>query len=249
MLELRSYRKNLENGKFKSFTAKFKETDLWIGVDKGAFKHEMRAFALEQIKYLRKQIEDYAKKDTFFLESLTPYTTKEGKPQIIKKMFNAGEKAGVGPMASVAGAFAYEIGGLMESEFKLKDIIVENGGDIYLNARESIIVSIFAGRSPLSEKIGIRVSPEYSPIGICTSSGTVGHSLSFGKADAVVIICKDPAIADAYATLFCNMVRREEDIENVLSEIKGVKEIMGALIVFGERVGIIGNFPLEILNS
>lgn len=249
MFESRLYRKNLESGKFKSFTAKFKETDLWIGVDKDAFKSEMMDFTVAQIKYLRKQLEDYSKKDNSFLESLAPYTIKEIKPQIVRKMFNAAKKVGVGPMASVAGAFAYQIGKLMGSEFKLKNIIVENGGDIYLNTTESVIVSVFAGSSPLSEKIGIRISPEYSPLGICTSSGTVGHSLSFGKADAVVIICKDPALADAYATLFCNMVSREEDIENVLNEIKGVKEIMGALIVFRERVGIIGSFPFEILNS
>jgi len=152
-------------------------------------------------------------------------------------------------MASVAGAFAYQVGKSIETEFKLNDIMVENGGDIYLNTRESVIISVFAGASPLSEKVGIRVDPEHSPIGICTSSGTVGHSLSFGKADAVVIICKDPALADAYATSFCNKVKREEDIESVLDEIGGVKEIMGALVIFRERVGIIGIFPLENLTS
>ncbi len=249
MFEPRLYRKNLEDGIFKSFTVNFKETDLWIGVGRDAFKHEIRDFALAQIKYLRKQTEDYLKKDGAFLESLSPYIVKNSKPQIVRKMFKAAEKAGVGPMASVAGAFAYQVGKSIETEFKLNDIMVENGGDIYLNTRESVIISVFAGASPLSEKVGIRVDPEHSPIGICTSSGTVGHSLSFGKADAVVIICKDPALADAYATSFCNKVKREEDIESVLDEIGGVKEIMGALVIFRERVGIIGIFPLENLTS
>lgn len=249
MFEPRIYREHMGEQRFQSFTVEFKETDLWIGVDRNSFKHEMIDFTLAKIKNTRKQIEEYSRRDKNFLEALSPYSFQYFTPPIVRKMFNASKKAGVGPMAAVAGAFAQQIGKSIENKFGIDEIVVENGGDLYLNVKESVIISVFAGYSPLSEKIGLIINPEYSPLGICTSSGTVGHSSSFGEADAVVIICKDPVLADAYATSFCNRVRGEEDIEMVLKEIERVDEILGALIVLEERMGIRGVFPLEILSS
>jgi len=247
LFEPRIYRKHMRRQRFKSFTVEFKETDLWIGIDKASFTHEMIDFAFEMVKKTRKQIEDYSAKDQLFLEALSPYSLQCSMPPIVEKMFRASKKAKVGPMAAVAGAFAQQVGKSIETKFNIDEIVVENGGDIYLNVKKSTVISVFAGNSPLSEKIGLKINPEYSPLGICTSSGSVGHSLSFGKADAVVIVCKDPALADAYATYFCNNVREEKDVETVLNEIGEIGEILEALIVFKERMGIRGIFPLEIL--
>jgi len=115
-------------------------------------------------------------------------------------MMNASEQTGIGPMSAVAGAFSYHIGNMLEQRYGLKEVIVENGGDLYLNITKDTLISVYAGNSPLSEKVGLRVPAEYSPLGICTSAGTVGPSLNFGAADAVMVACKNTLLADSYAT-------------------------------------------------
>lgn len=233
--------------RFESFTLKFLETDLWIGVDKISFKKEMADFALVCIEDIRAEIEEYAKRDKIFLKTLFPYE-ENSAPKLVTKMFECGKRAGVGPMATVAGILAQEVGRLIETTFNVKEIVVENGGDIYLNVKEAVVISVFAGSSSLSEKVGLKIEPKYSPLGICTSSGIVGHSFSFGKTDAVVVVCKDAGLADAYATSFCNKINSEKDIEPVLDKIKKVNKILGAVVIVKEQVGIRGIFPLEILK-
>ena len=115
-------------------------------------------------------------------------------------------------MASVAGAMAEAF---QETSLESStEVIVENGGDIYLATSRERVIGIYAGTSPLSIKLGIAISPEDSPLGICTSSGTVGPSLSFGKADAVCVLSKSAALADAAATAVGNVVRVRRRILN-----------------------------------
>jgi len=128
-----------------------------------------------------------------------------------------------------------------------KQVIVENGGDIYLATLKERMIGVYAGASPLSMKLGILVSPEDSPLGVCTSSGTVGPSLSFGKADAVCILSKSAAIADAAATAVGNVVREKKDIERGLEKGKEVEEVLGTLIIVGERMGVWGDIRLAQL--
>jgi ApbE superfamily uncharacterized protein (UPF0280 family) len=120
-------------------------------------------------------------------------------------MAEAASIAGVGPMAAVAGAVASFLGQVLGS--CSREVIVENGGDIYLRSAHERVVAVFAGDSPFSYKIGLRVKPEDTPAGICTSSGTVGHSLSFGNADAVVIKGESAILADAVATQAGNLIK------------------------------------------
>jgi len=248
LFEARFYRRNIGENRFKYFTVTFMETDLWIGIDRQSFRKEMIDFALTRTKNIRRQIEEYCKRDTKFLSALSPYEVYEFAPPVVKRMSAFGEAAEVGSMAAVAGVFAQEVGQRIETEFGVKEIVIENGGDIYLNVKEPAIISIYAGSSPLSEKVGLTIGPAYSPLGICTSSGNVGHSFSFGKANAVVIVCKETGLADAYATSFCNKVQQEEDIESVLNETSKVEEILTALVILNERLGVQGVFPLEILR-
>ena len=116
----------------------------------------------------------------------------------MKQMIEAGQKAGVGPMAAVAGAIAECVG--RELLAFSPEIIIENGGDIYLKCLKKRVVGIFAGKSPLTGKIGLEIDAKDTPLGVCTSSGTVSHSLSFGKADAAVAIAPSATLADAAAT-------------------------------------------------
>jgi ApbE superfamily uncharacterized protein (UPF0280 family) len=132
----------------------------------------------------------------------------------------------------------------LKKRFKIEELIVENGGDIYADIQHDLDVSVFAGQSPLSEKIGLRIDTKESPLGICTSSGTVGHSLSFGKADAVMIVCKNASLADGYATTFANQIQTADDINPVLGLIECKKDILSALLVKGDKMGIVGKFEL-----
>ncbi|MDE5638649.1 MAG: UPF0280 family protein, partial [Odoribacter sp.] len=119
---------------------------------------------------------------------------------------------------------------------------------IYADIQEDMDVSVFAGASPLSEKVGLHIDATEAPLGICTSSGTVGPSLSFGKADAVMIICKDAMLADSYATRFANLIQKAKDIPPVLEEIRTTQEILSALIIQGDKMGVIGKFEMKLFN-
>jgi ApbE superfamily uncharacterized protein (UPF0280 family) len=158
-------------------------------------------------------------------------------------MLKAAITAGVGPMASVAGAIAEEVGVALEPFSD--SVIVENGGDCYLRLQQETTVGIFAGPdSPFTGKIGVKLGPERFPIGICTSSGTVGHSLSFGKADAVTIISPDTALADAAATRLGNMVKTRTDIDKALELAPQIPSIEAVLILIKDKMGIWGNVEI-----
>jgi hypothetical protein len=145
-------------------------------------------------------------------------------------------------MAAVAGAVAEAVG---RDLLQISDeVIVENGGDIYLSTAKERTVGLYAGRSPLSLKVGVLVGPETSPLGICTSSGTVGPSLSFGKADAVCVLSDSAALADAAATSIGNVVRDENDIERGLRRGREIEGVWGIVIVVGDKMGVWGNVRL-----
>ena len=183
--------------RYRSFTTGYKDTDLWIGVDPDSYKKEMESFCLEKIKFYRTQLEQYLTIDPQYGASLIPYQPRSTAPLLALSMAHAAQKAGVGPMAAVAGEFAQRIGEDLINHYKINELAIENGGDLFLHLVNPIILSIFAGNSPLSGKIGIEIPEQIGNIGICTSSGTVGPSLSFGKADAVMVACTDAALADA----------------------------------------------------
>jgi ApbE superfamily uncharacterized protein (UPF0280 family) len=247
--EPRIYRKDIENGRFRSFLVSYKETDLWIGVDRPSFVKNMEDFTLECVKRIRRTIEMYAEKDADFITSLIPYQIFDDGPPIVKRMGYYGRKAAVGPLASIAGTIAQEVGKMLEKEYDMNELVIENGGDIYMNIDEPTIVSVHAGDSSLSRRVGVKVLPQFSPLGICTSSGTVGHSLSFGRADAVVVACRETGLADAYATRYCNRIHDRADIKTILEEGTGEKEILYLMIIVNDVVGIKGSFGFEILKS
>lgn len=193
-------------------------------------------------------MEEYILTDPQYQETLVPYDAQESAPEILKRMSAAARRAGIGPMSAVAGAVAYYIIEALKGKYGIREGIVENGGDIYADIKEDMDISVFAGTSPLSEKVGLHIDAEESPLGICTSSGTVGPSLSFGKADAVMIICKDVLLADSYATRFANLVQNPEDIRPVLEQIGKTTDILSAMIIQGEHMGVIGKFEMKLFN-
>ncbi|PKN06676.1 MAG: hypothetical protein CVU72_03570 [Deltaproteobacteria bacterium HGW-Deltaproteobacteria-7] len=141
-------------------------------------------------------------------------------------------------MASVAGAISEFVG--YDLLPQTENLIIENGGDIFIKSKTNLMVSIYAGESPLSYKVNLIVKPEETPLGICTSSASVGPSLSFGKADAVCVISKSATLADAAASAIGNRVKSNKDIKIALDygiKIPGVK---GIIIIFGNDMGVIG---------
>ena len=213
------------------------ETDIFVSAEK-----EIQEVAQGIVKKYRGELEAYIKEHPEFGSSLKPLGLDLSAPDIIKEMMRSSELAGVGPMASVAGAIAEYTGKQLLSYSK--QIIVENGGDIFVKSGRERTVSVFAGDSPLSNKIFIKIKPQETSLGICTSSGTVGHSLSFGKADACVIISKSTSLADAVATAACNKVQQKQDIRLALEFAISIKGVRGALIICGKDFGVLGDIEL-----
>ncbi|MCX7926626.1 MAG: UPF0280 family protein [Candidatus Omnitrophica bacterium] len=206
------------------------ETDLDIFSDK-EFDPE---FLRKKIKQLRHQIQLYAVKDERFINSLCPLTVEKTASFIVRQMSNAGRLARVGPMAAVAGAIAEALGRYM-LRYKAKEVIVENGGDIFVKVNHPLKVGIYAGESPLNRKLRILIRPKQTPLGICTSSATVGHSFSLGQADSVVILAKSAAVADAVATATCNQVKEEEDIPEAIEFAKSIPQVRGCIVIYKNK--------------
>jgi ApbE superfamily uncharacterized protein (UPF0280 family) len=219
-----------------------KETDLQVYAEK-KLERETTELVLEHRNY----VEAFIKANPEFSAALTPWPFVSPVPNIISDMVTAGRKAGVGPMAAIAGAIAQRVGfGLL----KLTDqVIIENGGDIFLKTHFPVTVGIFAGRSPLSLQIGIRINCGQEPVAVCTSSATVGHSLSLGKANAVCVVADSCSLADAAATSIGNLVQSAEDIEKAVTRGKHIEEIKGMVIIVGEKIGMWGDIEVVSLKG
>jgi len=235
--EERDYRKLIKGEGLTKFSVLEKETDLLVLADKNLQK-EAHASVLK----LRDELETYILKDPPFLKTLKPHRTSFRAPKIAKDMALAGRRTHVGPMAAVAGAISEYVG---KSLLRYtKEIIVENGGDIFMKITRPRKVIVYAGSSPFSEKIALEIDPDQTPIGVCTSAGTIGHSLSFGTADAVVVISKNTALADTAATYIGNMIKTISDIQGGLNAAKRVKGLSSVLIIKGDHIGAWGRMKL-----
>lgn len=236
-------------GRFTSFSVQYKETDLWIGVSPDNYKPEIKDFAYKQMKELRDNMDAYIERDKKYASALLPYMPAHQAPGIFYAMSTVSLKTGIGPMSAVAGAFAEFVGKSIMCNFDIDEIVVENGGDIYLDIKKDLTMSVFAGKSPLSEKIGVDIPASYSPCGVCTSAGKVGPSLSFGQADAVMVVCKDIKLADSWATAIGNKIKCADDINDIVNEHIGIEEIQSLIVVCDDKLGIGGELELKIIKN
>lgn len=233
-----AYRNKISKNNLHSFVVKVDQTDLRVSLD-GDFEN----IAFDSVYKHRRYIENYINKRPDFLSALKPLEFDEFAPPIVKDMISASKTVGVGPMASVAGAIAQYVG--IDCLEYSKNVIIENGGDIYLNILNNyVIIGVYAGKSPLSYKVRLRIRPENTPLGICTSSGKVGHSLSFGKADAVCVISKSAVLSDAAATFLCNIFQNNDDIERVLDRGINIEGVIGLVIINEDKLGMRGAIEL-----
>ena len=202
------------------------ETDLHISADAPID----RGYCIERIRLYRRQIQSYISREERFLTSLKPLAVERTAPAIVRDMAAAARKANVGPMAAVAGAIAQYVGKDLLKK-GCRDIIIENGGDIFLKMRRPVSVGVFAGTSALSGRMRICLPRSARSYGICTSSGTVGHSLSFGSADAVMIVAGNAVLADAVATATANRVQTRDDFLSAVRFARSVRGVTGVLII------------------
>ena len=186
----------------------------------------------------RQVLEGHIACDPFFLATFDPYIP-ESDEAVILRMAHAARKAGVGPMAAVAGAIAWSgIEAMADAGAEFG--VIDNGGDIALISDRSVRVGVHAGKADLSNRIAFVVPPQEKILGICTSSATVGPSISFGVADAVTIFSRDVALADAWATSVCNLIRPGDP--TVLDMINP-DEVIGVFAIMEETVVKWGNLP------
>jgi hypothetical protein len=224
------------------FQVAVEETDLDIGVRKDRFSDGLVEWVEETIRACRRPLEEYIRRDPGFVKALTPYSVAPDAPLIARIMAEAGRLAGVGPMAAVAGAMAEWVGKSIAK--RSRDVIVENGGDIFMRTCRIRKVGVFAGDSPLSNRVAIEIRPDQTPLGICTSSGKVGPSLSFGKADAVVVLSPSVALADAAATACGNLVQTVDDLERALELAAKITGVTGVVIIKEDRLAVWGSVKL-----
>ena len=244
----RSYRSRFSNDERRWFCVKFLESDLWIGVDNGSYSASMESDVYAMLVELRRSMDAYLLMDPAYKTALTPYDAGLEAPAILKEMSKASHKTGIGPMSAVAGAVALRVADFIKQKYGVNEVIVENGGDIYAEAHSDMDIAVFAGQSPLSEKIGLHIPAADFPLGICTSSGTVGPSLSLGRADAVMIVCRDVLLADSYATAMANRIRTVNDLQPVIDRIQNNPDILGSIAVKDDRLAICGQFELRLFK-
>lgn len=241
--ESRFYREWVSPGKesgLVAFSVAIRETDLQIRATRG-----LASQAFDLANKARKEVEDYVRAQPDFLTSLVPLPIPLTAKGVPLDMLRAGKEFNVGPMAAVAGAIAEAVGkGLLKYS---PQIIVENGGDIFLQLDRPATIALYGGpESPFSRRLLLKVGTPNRPLGICTSSGTVGHSLSFGKADAVVTVADSGAMADAAATHICNQIQKAEDIQPVLDAEQKRGRLRGLLAVLGSTLGAWGEITLRV---
>ena len=244
----RNYRSRFAGDNRRWFSVKFLESDLWIGVDSGSYSQSMEADTYALLVDLRRAMDAYLLMDPQYKAAMQPYDAGLEAPDILKEMSRVSHKTGIGPMSAVAGAVALKVAEFLKSKYGVKEVIVENGGDIYADATADMDIAVFAGQSPLSEKVGLHIPASAFPCGICTSSGTVGPSLSLGKADAMLIVCRDVLLADSYATAMANRIKTVNDLQPVIEQIQSIPDILAALAIKGDRLAVSGLYELRLFK-
>ncbi len=236
----RTYRNFVGIESLVSFNVVVQETDLFIHASK-ALENIARDLVLKQRGFIENYIGIYPE----FRDTLVPWHIDKHAPVIVSEMAYAGQKAGVGPMAAVAGAVAEQVGNALLSYSD--EVVVENGGDVFIKTGKPLKVGIFASDSPLSLKMGLLIDSREKPAAVCTSSGTVGHSFSFGKADAVCIVSDSCSLADAAATSVGNRVKSKKDIGKAIEFGKNIEGVTGIVIIIGDAAGFWGDIEVVSL--
>jgi ApbE superfamily uncharacterized protein (UPF0280 family) len=223
------------------FRVTLEQSDLEIFCDR-----PLAAEATDALRWVRRELKRYIRDDAELVKSLAPRDLLPNPPAIIRRMAAAAARWEVGPMAGVAGAVAGEVGRALAP--LCETVIVENGGDVFARAPRPVLFRLYAGEdSPFASQIGFEVDASEG-VGVCTSSGVVGPSLSLGSADAVVAIADDPAEADVAATALANRIQVPGDVGRVVEEERQRARLRGLVACAGNTIGFWGDLKLRRLR-
>ncbi len=221
------------------FEVQIKESNLLVFAES-----RLEMLAYQALAEARRRLERYIERDGQFARALSSYAVSLSTPGIVRDMAQAGADWGVGPIGAVAGAIAEHVGRALLSESR--SVIVENGGDIFLALARRTTLRLYAGEdSPFTDRIVFEVPESPEGLGVCTSSGRVGPSLSFGTADAVVAVAKSASYADAAATAIANRVHSPEDVAGVVAQAPRDSRLDGLIVAAGDRIGFWGDVQIR----
>ncbi len=240
MSEVDDYRSLVSGDDLISSRVRVRESDLLIRGDR-----DLRFPARGSLIRHRREIEDYIFAYPEWGKSLVPISAGGTPPKIVTAMTRAAAVCRVGPMAAVAGALAWFVG--RDLSVISEELMVENGGDIYLDSCRERTILIATGRGCAGPKnIGLRIPARISPIGIAASAGTGGRSLSWGRAAAAVVVAENTVVADAAATALGNRVRsaQPEVLEAAVESIAALNSILGCLVICGNLLAARGEIEL-----
>jgi len=235
----RFYREHMLAEGLVSFRVAAYESDLFIWAER-----ELQEEASASLSSHRRDLEDFIDRQPLFRTAMRPYDVPADSPEVVQLMAEAAEQVGVGPMAAVAGTLAGLVG--RDIQPYSHEVIVENGGDIYIHSSQERRVGVFAGESPLSGRIAVKIAATPPQgLGICASSATVGPSASAGRADTALVMASSAALADAAATALGNKVKNSSQVEEALAWAMEIEEVQGCLVIIGDHLGVQGEIEIE----
>lgn len=239
--EERTYRRTVEPEGLVCFEVKTAESDLQVCAQK-----ELADKAEDLMVQARWEIEGFIRTHPYFAETFSPIEVPEDAPDLVRKMAEASRVVKVGPMAAVAGTIAEHVARGLADESP--EVIVENGGDLFMMGKQDRVVSVWAGEEGVAG-VGLTIPGGLMPVAVCTSSGRIGHSHSFGDADAVSVLAHGGALADAAATALANSVKTPEDIDAAIDAARNTLGILGVLVIIDGHVGAWGNVHLTAIEG
>ncbi|MFW6181131.1 MAG: UPF0280 family protein [Spirochaetota bacterium] len=229
---------------------RFRETDLHLfyhPVEGTAGEEEMARDARRAVACCYNQLDAVISRWPAFRDALSPPPPPGwiggGELPLAEEMLDACSPAGVGPMSAVAGAVAEWVGRTLLA--RTPQVIVENGGDLFVATRRQRVMLVYAGEdSPFRDRVRVRLPASPAGLGVCTSSGKVGHSRSYGRTDAALVMARSAAVADAFATALGNMVQGEQDLEGAAAYARSREQLLGGIIIIGRRIALWGEVEL-----
>jgi ApbE superfamily uncharacterized protein (UPF0280 family) len=221
------------------------ETDLAISLPRDIWDEKLSKGLRDRVIEQRHQLQSFIIEYPDFAASHQPVKLPVFAPRAAQKMAEATARAGVGPMAAVAGFFAELAGRYIRENSLAREIIVENGGDIFIDSQKERFIGIYGGEKNIfTAKIAVKLLPEQFPCGVCTSSGTIGQSFSYGKADVAMIVAGDTALADAVATATANRVKTKSDVAAACEFAMSISGIIATLVICKDQMAASGKLEL-----
>jgi len=228
---------SLQNSNISQEHFEYKETIITIFAE----KEYLIEIAKNKIIECRREIEDFIIKNPDFKEILIPFNYKKTSPEIIKKMCRASKVFNIGPMSTVAAVIAeYALDEMISNG--AKHAIIDNGGDLALFTNNPVTIGIYTGNKNTNH-YGLIIPPTKNKLGICTSSGKIGPSLSFGNTDTTTILSHNICLADAAATAIGNIVIDKNDIKKVIEILSKTSDINGSIITIKDNICFWGDVP------